>query len=71
MPIISDKKKTEDRKNKTLKLLSQYMCMKKAHTKAALIVAMNIATGKPNAPNAKLEVTTVKIVKMINATNTA
>ena len=66
---------TEDKKAMTLKLLSHHMCMKNAQTRNALTVARVMAIGNMNAAGtpidfAEADVTTVKIVKKINAKNT-
>ena len=75
IPINRVTNNKDDKNANTLKLLSQYMCMKKAHTRKAFIVAMTMASGNANAagiPNAlpKAEVATVRIVKAINPKKT-
>ena len=75
IPINRVTNNKEDRNANTLKLLSQYMCMKNAHTRKAFIVAMTMASGNANAggipkPVPKADVATVRIVKPINPKKT-
>ena len=75
IPINKLTNNNDDKNAKTLKLFSHHMCMKKAHTRKAFMVAMTIARGNANAggipnPVPKAEVATVRIVKPINPKNT-
>ncbi len=75
MPINRLTKSNDEKKAKTLKLLSHHMCMKNAQTKNAFAVAIIIAIGNVNAGGMPMnfppaEVTTVSMVRKINPKNT-